>query len=174
MSVVASLLSAIMLGSFEAFIPGFNPISYLYEFLFSESLPEYLYVGFSAIGYFSLLYSFVSLILSPITCNAKVSIDFSFEKPSKEDFIYVPLLYLVYLYVVHVKGLLTPDSAAVGLLAIMLPMIYRFIVYFVNTRLSTYSQRCDYNLIVFVVSITLAVPVTALYLFAMHYVATVI
>lgn len=175
MTAIASLISAIMLGSFEAFIPGFNPISYLYALLFGESIPEYLLHGFYAMGYFSLLYSLIGILVIPVACNIGFSArGFNFETPSKEDFVFFPILYLVYLYVIYTRGLLTLESAVVGICAVTLPVVYRLLVYFVSSRFSSIKESCYFNLYVFLVSIMLSIPVTVIYLLAIKCLIAVI
>jgi len=169
MAGIASLITAIMLGSFSVFIPGFNPVDYLYQLLFGESIPDYLYNGFYAIGHFSLLYSFVALLLSPLSCAAGVTArSFDFDRPSKEDLIFFPLLYLVYVYVLYVQDMLTYESAVVGVFAITLPLVYRLLVYFVQGGLERYRSSCYFSLYVFVVSIVLCIPLTVIYLAAIN------
>jgi len=170
---IASLISAIMLGSFSVFIPDFNPVSFFYQLLFNESLPDYLYDGFFAMGHFSLLYSFIALLLSPVACRGvNIRLEFNFDRPSKEDLVFIPLLYIVYLYVTYVNGLLSFESAVVGIVAITLPLTYRFIVYFVDYQLSSHASSCYYSLYVFIVSITLAIPITVIYIYVSHFVIT--
>jgi len=166
MTAIASLISAIMLGSFASLIPGFNPVSMLYNYLFGEPLPEYLYDGFSAIGQFSLLYSFVAVLISPFYCRLDLAL--TFDRPSKEDLVYIPLMYLVYVYVVNVKGLLTIDSALVGIVAVTLPVAYRLIVYLLDSRLERYKSSCYYQLGLFLLSLAVCVPVTIVYLAVVH------
>jgi len=175
MTGIASLIAAIMLGSFSAFIHDFNPVNSLYILLFNESMPDYLFDGFYAIGYFSLLYSFVALLLTPLACNIGFSTrSFDFDTPSKEDLVFFPLLYMVYLYVLYVQGLLTAEAAVVGIFAITLPVMYRLLVYFVTNRLSRYKSSCYFSLYVFLVSITLSVPLTVIYMFVIGYITGVV
>lgn len=169
MTAVASLITALMLGSLSSIIPGLNPMDYFYRLLYSKSLPEYLYDGFGAIGYFSIIYSFISLLISPIYCLYGIKqIDITFDRLSKEDIVYLPLLYLVYIYVIYVKGYLSVGAALVGIIAIILPLIYRLITYFVSDRLQGFKTSCYYQLAVFVVSLFLAIPVTVLYEIIIH------
>ena len=93
---------------------------------------------------------------------------FDFDRPSKEDLIFFPLLYLVYVYVLYVQDMLTYESAVVGVFAITLPLVYRLLVYFVQGGLERYRSSCYFSLYVFVVSIVLCIPLTVIYLAAIN------
>jgi len=166
-STIASLIIALMSGS----IPDFEPLNWLYNLLFSTSLPDYLIYGFTAIGLFSLFYSLtVVLIITPISCTLNGSLSTWFNKLSTEDLIFIPLVYIVYLAYLYHYDLLTPTAASVGILAVMLPFIYRLTVYTIDKYLRTDS--CYRNLYLFFISFILLIPISALYLIIVHTVIT--
>jgi len=173
MTAISSLITAIMLGSFSQIIPGFNPIDIIYNVLFGQHLPEYLYDGLSSVGLFSLIYSLVLTVFYPIYCRIGVSPDTDiFDRLSKEDLVYLPLIYLIYVYVIYIDGYLTPEALVVGLLSIPLPFIYRLVVYFVSDCLSNLKGTCYYPTAVFLVSLSIAIVVTVLYELVIHYAIT--
>ena len=170
MTAISSLITAIMLGSFSQIIPGFNPLDIIYNVLFGQHLPEYLYDGLSSVGLFSLIYSLICTVFYPIYCRIGVSPDTDiFDRLSKEDLVYLPLVYLVYVYVIYINGNLSTESLIVGLLSIPLPFIYRLIVYFTSYSLTQFSNTCYYPTVVFVVSLGIAVVVTVLYELVIHF-----
>ena len=132
--------------------------------MFGQHLPTYLYDGLSSVGLFSLIYSLFATIFYPLYCRYGIKPEYDpFSTLSKEDLIYVPLIYAVYLYVIYVNGSLNPTSALVGLIAIPLPFMYRLIVYFVSDRMSGLKESCYYPTVVFFVSLFMSIPVTILY-----------
>lgn len=167
-STIASLIIAIMSGA----LPDIKPLSWLYSFMFNSSLPEYLIYGFSTIGLFSLLYNIAIIIISPVACTLNKQTYDWLNKLSTEDAIYIPLLYIVYLlYVSHI-GLLTPTAAVLGVFAVMLPFLYRLIVYYVAGHIST--TTCYKNFYIFVVSLALTIPATVLYLYIINFILAVL
>lgn len=173
MTAVGSLITAIMLGGFSAIFPWLNPVDWMYRHLFGFPMPDYLYYGFSALGDFTLIYSLFLVLFSPIYCKIGSRFEIpSFDKPSKEDYVFILLAYLVYVYALQVRQLLTVESALVGFLAILLPVMYRLLVYIFDELLSNRVSPCYYNPVLFVISILACIPVTAAYLELMHAVLT--
>lgn len=170
MTAIASLVSAIMLGSFETFIKGFNPVGYLYSIMFNEEIPDYLFYGFFAIGNFYLIYSLASVVISPVACRVGArSTEPDFETPNVRDLMFLPILYLVYLLAIYSNYMLTAESSTVGLFAITLPIAYRLVVYFISDRFSALKTSCYFNLYVFLISIFMSIPVTIVYLLVIKY-----
>ena len=160
MSLIASLVTAIMLGSLSAIVPGLNPIAWIYRFVFGSDIPDYLNLAFGAIGNFTLIYSLVAILISPISCRMRESVSQLFEEPSKEDWLYVPMLYAVYLYVIYVNGMFTYEAALIGVFAVMIPLVYRSIVYSARQWLSEYRSSCSYDMYVFLTSLIASFAVT--------------
>lgn len=168
MSGVVGLVSGIVIAILTGSIPGIDPINWIYSALFGSPIPEYLDYGFSSIGIFTLLYSaFYTLILSPIYCELgkTTSPTLTFERPSKEDLIYIPFIYITYLWTVNYYGLLTYDTAIAGIFVIMLPIIYRFVIYTLDYSMQDLTRSCYYPIYLFVASLLSLVPLTAVYLF---------
>lgn len=166
---VSGLVVGIMLGSF----PGFDPVNSIYRCIFNSPLPEYLRYGFSAIGLFTMFYTLAAiLIFTPLECALGVSIGMNspssaLDRPSKEDLMYIPLLYLVYLATLHMNKLLTYQTALVGVFAIILPIAYRWITYGISNLMSS-IRSCYYPLYLFLISFGACVAFTFLYLSLMH------
>jgi len=170
-STISSLIISILTGA----IPHFQPLNTIYQFLFNKPLPTYLLLGFSTIGTFTLYYTLFSiLILLPFTCyiggslyqfNNSVNL---LHKPSKEDIVYLILLYSTYLYICYVNHYLTSHTALVGVFAIFLPFLYRAVVYSVDMLLEKYHSKCLYPLYLFTCSFFISIPVTIFYLYILH------
>jgi len=172
-ATISTLIISILTGA----IQGFHPLNFIYQVLFNQELPVHLLLGFSAIGTFTLYYTlFTLLVLLPLYCYFGLRLDHIgdgdiISTPSKEDILYLILIYLAYIYVCYTNEILTKEAMVMGIFAILLPFFYRGVVYVVNDALKKYQKQCIYPLILFLVSFIFSVLLTIPYLYVLHYVS---
>jgi len=162
--IVASFISSLFLGIFS----GFQPLELLSQFFFGKSLPDYLAFGWQAIALFSLYYPLLLVFaLYPAFTILKIREEVAIpqlSRPSKEDLVFLPIIYVIYIWTLYNHDLLTINTAAIGIVAILLPIVYRMTVYSIDASLEKFREVWFYPWLLFVVSLVFAVPVSILYL----------